>query len=121
VGENNKEFAKTLLSRVETEVPKEIEKEIHVPNGYKGTICRLMTVDDEIKLLNPGYAKSTAIRYAVLLGAASLLIAAVTVILIEKADKRLKNLDFISKKLDLPILAVVPSIKMEENDETEVK
>ncbi|MBQ4268192.1 MAG: hypothetical protein IJB97_00920 [Clostridia bacterium] len=121
LGENNKEFAKTLLSRIETEVPKEIEKEIHVPNGYTGTVCRLMTVDDEIKLLNPGYTRSTAIRYAILLGFASLLIAAVTVILVERADKRLKNLDFISKKLDLPILAVVPSIKIDENDETEVK
>lgn len=121
LGEQNKEFAKALLSRIETEVPKEIEKEIHVPTGYTGTACRLMTVDDEIKLLNPGYTKSTAIRYAILLGFASLLVAAVTVILIERADKRLKNLDFITKKLDLPILAVVPSINMEDSDETEVK
>ena len=121
LGDGNKQFAKDLLSRIETEVPKEIEKEIHVPTGYTGTVCRLMTVDDEIKLLNPGYTKSTAIRYAALLGVASLLIAAVVVILVEKSDKRLKNLEFISKKLDLPILAIVPSIEMEEQEKTEVE
>ena len=120
LGDQNKDFAQKLLSRIETEVPKEIEKEIHVPTGYTGTVCRLMTVNDEIQLLNPGYTRSTAIRYAMLLGAASLIVAALVVILVEKSDKRLKNLEFISKKLDLPILAIVPSITMDE-EKTEVE
>ena len=76
-----------------------------------------MTVNDGIRLLNLGNTVNTAVRYAIVVGFMSLLVCAVTIILLEKADKRIKRLEFISGKLDLPILAVVPYIPHEDEAE----
>ncbi len=114
VGDENQTFAKDLLIQVKDKVPKAIERELHIPDGYTGTECRPMTVNEGIRLLNSGNTVNTAIRYAVIVGFISLLVCAVTIILLEKADKRFKHLEFISEKLDLPILAVVPYIPHED-------
>lgn len=114
VGDHNQTFAKELLKQVKVKVPEVIRRELHIPDGYTDTECRLMTVNDGIRLLNSGNTVNTAVRYAIIVGFVSFLVCAVTIILLEKADKRFKHLEFISEKLDLPILAVVPYIPHED-------
>ena len=60
------------------------------------------------------------IKFALLFAAAALVIAAVIVIVIDKSDKRLRDTEIITKKFNVPILGIVPSIE-ELHEETNAK
>lgn len=123
---NDKKFAEELLQKVINVVPTYVEENMAIPSGYEGTNCQRITRSDDIALTNPGYTRSQAIKYALLLAAAAGVVACVVVILVDRSDKRLRDYEAVSKQLNVPILSVVPCIeatndKKSEKSNAEVK
>ena len=123
---NDKKFAEELLQKVINVVPAYVEENMAIPSGYEGTNCQRITRSDDIALTNPGYTRSQAIKYALLLAAAAGVVACVVVILVDRSDKRLRDYEAVSKQLNVPILSVVPCIeatndKKSEKSNAEVK
>lgn len=107
---NGEKDAQILLDCVKTHVPAYIKKNMVKPDGYDETNCQRISRLDEVKLLNPGELLSTAIKYAILLGAASFLAACVAVIVVDYSDKRLRNFERTMDQLGVPVLGVIPTI-----------
>ncbi len=119
---NDENFAKELLERVKTVVPEYVEENMAVPASYSGTNCQRITRMDDIRLTNPDEMTSTAIKYAVLVGALALVIACVVVVLVDNADKRLRDPDVVANEFNIPVLGVIPRIKdIEETSKREGK
>ena len=107
---NNEKQAQFLLERVKTRVPAYVSQNMIKPDGYDTTNCQRITRLDDVKLLNPGDLESTAIKYAILLGAATFLAACVAVIVVDYSDKRLRNFERTMEQLGVPVLGVIPTI-----------
>ena len=107
---NKENDAKILLERVKTRVPAYVVQNMAKPDGFDKTNCQRITRLDDVKLLNPGDTQSTAIKYAILLGAATFLAACVAVIVVDYSDKRLRNFERTMEQLGVPVLGVIPTI-----------
>lgn len=107
---NGEDKAKFLLDRVKARVPAYVSKNMIKPDGYDTTNCQRITRLDDVKLLNPGEMQSTAVKYAILLGAATFLAACVAVIVVDYSDKRLRNFERTMEQLGVPVLGVIPTI-----------
>jgi capsular polysaccharide biosynthesis protein len=114
VGDASIEFAENLLSAIRTEVPEYVEEKMIKPDGYIATNCIEITTISEIGRTNPGHRSNTAIKYALLVGAAALVVACVVVIVIDRSDKRVRDYDQVSRQLQVPLLGVIPSINDEK-------
>ncbi len=113
---NDREFAEEVLNRVKTIVPAYVEARITIPEGYSGTNCERITRTDDIRLTNAGYTTSQAIKYGILAGFFALVVACAVVILVDKADKRLRDTSIITKQFNVPILGFIPSIDELDNE-----
>ena len=111
LGDSNEQFAKDLLKVVKVAVPAYIEAHMIIPSGYDGTSCSSTTVLEAIHRTNENYARNTMIKYAALLGLASLVVACVVVVIVDRSDKRLRDYDFVAKKFNVPVLGVIPAIE----------
>ena len=109
--EANETFANELHKRARKFVPLFVEENMTVPNDYQGTNCEETTTTAEIQITNPNYRLTQAIKYGILFGAAAFVAAAVVIIIIDKSDKRLRDVDLIIRKFNVPILGIVPSIE----------
>ncbi len=113
---NNKEFSEFLLERIKEEMPLYIEANMAIPAGYEATNCALTTCVDSIRELNPDLMKNQAIKYGALFAVAALVVVCVILILVDNADKKLRDYDVLTQVLNLPILGVIPSIEMMESE-----
>ncbi len=111
LGDSNEQFAKDLLKVVKVAVPAYIEANMIIPSGYDGTSCSSTTVLEAIHRTNENYARNTMIKYAALLGLASLVVACVVVVIVDRSDKRLRDYDLVAKKFNVPVLGVIPAIE----------
>ena len=125
---DDKDFAKVVLERVKTQVPLYIEENMAIPDGYSGTNCQRITTKDFIDLTNPGYTRSEALKYAILVALVAAVITCIVIIIVDKSDKRLRDSDSITKMFDVPVLGIVPTIEelveesnAKKNANTEVK
>ena len=100
-----------LLNRVKRVVPAYVEENMTVPDGYSGTNCQRITRTDNIELTNPLYTTKQAIKYAILMAIAAGVLAAVLIVILDRSDKRLRDPDMLSKKLNVPLLGIVPTIE----------
>lgn len=98
-----------MLDCIKTRVPAYVSQNMFKPDGYD-TSCQRITRLDDVKLLNPGNLQSTAIKYGLLLGAATFLAACVAVIVVDYSDKRLRNFERTMEQLGVPVLGVIPTI-----------
>ncbi len=108
---NEVEFAEELLSRVKSIVPTYIEQKMTVPDGYSGTNCERITRTDDVRLTNPGYTSKQAIKYGILVAVLALAIACAVIILVDRTDKRLRDITIITKQFKLPVLGLIPTIE----------
>ncbi len=108
---NDTDFANEVLKRVKAVVPQYVRENMTVPAGYVGTKCQRITRTDDIALTNPGYTRDEAIKWTILSAIIVGLIASVIVIIVDRSDKRLKECDVLTKKFDLPILGIIPTIE----------
>ena len=120
VGEQNQLFAQEVHKRVKDIVPVFVKNNMTVPADYEGTNCERITRTDEIHRTNPNHRMTQVIKYGLLFGAAALVVAAVIIIIVDKSDKRLRDTEVISKKFNVPILGIVPSID-ELNEEAHAR
>lgn len=123
---NDEAFANEVLRRVrgavetdengneivtESVVSKYIEENMTIPAGYQGTNCQRITRTDDIYLTNPKYATKQAVKYGLLVGAIALVVASIVILLVDRLDKRLRDPEIITKKFNVPLLGVVPTIE----------
>ncbi|MBQ7912849.1 MAG: hypothetical protein IJ308_03775 [Clostridia bacterium] len=120
VGEQNQPFAEEVHQRVKDIVPEFVKNNMTVPADYEGTNCERITRTDEIHRTNPNHRTTQVIKYGLLFGAAALVIAAVVIIIVDKSDKRLRDTEVITRKFNVPILGIVPSID-ELNEEAHAR
>ncbi len=121
LGDNNKAFAENLLDRVKTVVPAYVEENMTVPADYEGTNCQRITRTDNIAMTNQGYTTNQAIKYAVLAAAAAVIVVCVIIIIVDRSDKRLRDYEIITKKFNVPVLGVVPTIEALQYDPNKKK
>lgn len=123
---NNEAFANEVLRRVrgavetdengneivtESVVSSYVEENMTVPAGYQGTNCQRITRSDDITLTNPLYATKQAIKYGLLVGAIALVVASIVILIVDRLDKRLRDPEVITKKFNVPLLGIVPTIE----------
>lgn len=77
---NDEERAEILLKSVDSILPDFLVEKMPVPEGYQGTKVENLTVIDEIVKMNEGEMLKDMIKFAVLLGAAAVIVACVVVI-----------------------------------------
>ena len=118
-----------ILDRVKTVVPQYVSENMTVPEGYSGTNCQRITRTDDVHLTNPRYTTNQAIKYGILAAAAAFVVACVIIIILDKSDKRLRDTEIITRKFNVPLLGIVPTIDelksesaaKKKADKTEVK
>ena len=109
--EEGTSIATDLLNRVKKVVPQYIEENMTVPDGYSGTNCQRITRTDNIQLTNPHYTTKEAIKYGILMAVVAGILASVLIVILDQSDKRLRDPDLLSKKLNVPLLGIVPTIE----------
>ena len=107
---NDVDFANEVRNKIIKYVPEFIEEIMPVPGGYLATSCQRITRNDYIVNTNAGYAKNTAIKYAILLAVISLVVACVIIVIVDRSDKRLRSVEQISDRFNIPVLGVIPNI-----------
>ncbi|MBQ8685917.1 MAG: hypothetical protein IJ514_07080 [Clostridia bacterium] len=123
---NDEELANDLFDQILVMLPRYVETNMAVPSGYIGTNCQRITRLNEVELTNSDYMLSTSVKFGLIFGLASLVIACVVVIVVDRSNKRLRNYETTMEKFNVPVLGVIPTIneneKMTENkSETEVQ
>ncbi len=116
---NDEAFAKNVLERVKVIVPSYVEARMTVPDGYTDTKCQRITTTDEIRRLNEGYTFNQAVKYGALVGVIALVIACAVVLIVDKADKRLRDISIITKQFNIPVLGLIPSIEEMEREDAQ--
>lgn len=117
LGEENIEFAQQLLVAVKMQVPKFVQENMIVPTGYSRTECKEITKLSEISRTNPNNALKSAITYALIVGAVALVVACVVVVILDRSDKRLRDYEGLFRKLNIPVLGIVPQITEKTEEE----
>ena len=116
---NNENTAQRIFNALKKEVSLYVAENMAVPTGYDGTNCQFISTSSTISLLNPGYTQNAVIKYGVLVGAAAFIVACVVLIIIDRSNKRLRDIETLAARFDIPVLGVIPSIE-EETANTEV-
>lgn len=112
----DKAFAETLLEVIKEVVPEYVKENMAIPSGYESTNCRRVTRLDNIILTNANYTRNQAIKYGILLAGVSFVIACAIIIFIDRADKRLRDYNVITRDFNVPVLGVIPSMHYLEED-----
>ena len=110
-----------VLERVKKVVPQYVAENMTVPDGYSGTNCQRITRIDNIRLTNPLYTTKQAVKYAVLMALVAFVITCIVIIILDKSDKRLRDTEIITKKLNVPLLGIVPTIEELKAEQTAKK
>ena len=116
---STKAFAEDLLDKVVKYVPEYIEMVLPPPNAsYVRTSCEITTTTHAITARNQNVAKNTAIKYAVILTALAVIVTCVIILIVDRSDKRLRTVEQITDKFDLPVLGIIPNIHIEKDKNT---
>ncbi|MBQ8427849.1 MAG: hypothetical protein IJX18_01190 [Clostridia bacterium] len=113
-GGKGKMTAEQISLQIQETVPEFVESYMPKPSGYTGTNCELMTEITDVTPTNSGYANSEMTKYAMIVGAVAFIVAAIVVIVMHMSDKRLRDVDEVTKAFNLPVLGVIPTIEEEE-------
>jgi len=108
------DYACWLRTELIKKVPEYIEEKMPVPSGYNGTNCIRITRTDNVYRTNSDIAKPTAVKNALLFGAAFFVIACIIVIFVDRSDKRLRSIEQITDIFNVPVLGVIPTFKESE-------
>ena len=69
---------------------------------------------------NAGFTTTQAIKYGLLVAIAAFVVACIVIIIVDKSDKRLRELSVITNNFNIPVLGVIPSIEiLEQTTKTE--
>lgn len=92
---NDKVFAQFLYMQLCEKVPTYLEESLPLPTGYDQTVCKKVSRIDGVRRLGAASPVNAAIKYALVLGLAALLVGCVVVVVLErtKANKAAKACD----------------------------
>ena len=114
-----KKFAVDLLDKIIKYVPSYIEEILPPPsNSFVKTSCEITTTTHAIQPRNQNVAKNTAIKYAIILTAIAVVVTCVVIIIIDRSDKRLRSVEQITDKFNLPVLGIIPNIHIDKDKNT---
>ena len=99
-----------IKDQIMISVPEFVKSNMPKPSGYVGTNCFTMDLTTAIGPTNQEDAKTEAIKMAVVFGAIALIVAVVIVIALYMSDKRLRDVEIITKTFNLPVLGIIPAI-----------
>ena len=115
---NGEQFAAELFDIINNVVPEYIKENMAIPAGYESTNCKKISTLNEIVCTNPNYTRNQAIKYGILLAGVAFVLACAVIIVVDRADKRLRDYNVITKEFGVPVLGVIPSIHyLEERSE----
>ncbi len=114
-GDANHAFGNETYEILKDVVPEYVEANMAIPAGYTGTNCQRISRNDFVVQKNVGYTRSQAIKSAFLMAPAVGVIACIAIIIVDRSDKRLRDVDVITREFQVPILGIVPTIEMNEN------
>ncbi len=122
---NDKEYAEELRLLMIDSVKDYVIEKMPIPSGYNDTNCIRISRTDEVHRTNEGIVSKTATKYGLILGAASLIIACIVFIIIDRSDKRLRSIEQVTDVFGVPVLGVIPSFKetdkLDESKEEQTK
>lgn len=116
----NKEFTRELLRQMITKIPEIVSETMLNPdeNTYAKTGCTLVTpLYPMVEWMNESYTLTETIKFAVLVGLATLLVACIVVVVLDRLDKRVKEVELIEKRFNIPVLGVIPTILSQTTEE----
>ncbi len=88
---NDPDFAKVLLMRLQDEAVAFIEENMPVPTGYETTKCIPISVINDIENLNEKDKQNSILKFAVLGGAATFVLACIAVVIIDRYQNKYKK------------------------------
>ncbi len=124
---NDPKFAKELFERVKKQLPEYVMEYMPNPDDevYDATNCVLISTLAEVGHLNPTAEKDASIKYALIFGFVSAVIACIVIVIVAVSDKRLINYEATMERFGVPVLGVIPAIEVEhenkKNEEGEEK
>ncbi len=116
---NGEQEAIELREKLIERVPTYIEEKMPIPSGYDGTNCIRISRIDKVHQTNSGVVAKTAAKYGLILGFAALVVAAIVIIIVDRSDKRLRNIEQISDTFNIPVLGIIPTFKESQRVEEE--
>lgn len=109
---NAPDLAKKIYERALEVVPQFVEANLLKAENYQGTNCIVTNIlTNKANELNANQMINTAIKYAVLLGFAALLVACIVVVIVDRSDKRLHDFEQTMSDMDIPVLGIIPSFE----------
>lgn len=121
----DKAFTAELLRQIRVKIPEIVEETMLNPDEdmYVKTGCTLVTpLNPMVEWMNERYTLTETIKFAALIGIATLLLSCVAVVVFDRLDKRIKEYEIIEKKFNIPVLGVIPEIlTLKEEAEAKAK
>jgi capsular polysaccharide biosynthesis protein len=115
----DKEFTRELLRQMIVKIPKIVSETMLNPdeNIYAKTGCTLVTpLYPMVEWMNESYTLTETIKFAALVGLATLLVACIAVVVFDRLDKRVREVELIEKRFNIPVLGVIPTILSQTNE-----
>ncbi len=117
--ENDEDLANEFYKQIILLVPEFVKTNMPVPSGYDGTNCQRITRSDKIERTNKSLMTKTAIKYGFLLAAVATVVACVVVVMVDRSDKRIRNVEQLTETFNIPVLGVIPTIEKKEENSAE--
>ena len=122
------EFTRELLRQIQVKIPKIVKETMYVPTDktssggyvYVTTGCTLVTpLYPMVEWMNKTYTLTETIKWSLLMGVGLFVLACLGVILVERLDQRIKDSEMIERRLNIPVLGVIPNNDFGESDTDE--
>ena len=98
-----------------------VKQNMPKPSGYVDTNCKVIDKTQVPTASNTANPKSSAMKFAIVVGAFATIVAAIAVIASYMSDKRVRDVEEITKVFNLPVLGVIPVIDEKSINQTNNK
>lgn len=118
-GQFDKEFTRQLLGQLQVKIPKVVEDSMLNPDesNFEQTNCTLVTpLYPMVQVMNEGYTVNQTFKFAILLGIAAFLLICSILIIIDRVDKRIKDVEKIETRFNVPLLGTIPSFTVSQDE-----
>lgn len=117
-GEFNKEFTRQLLGQLQVKIPEIVQDAMATDkNQYEQTSCTLMNpLYPMVEYMNAGYTTNQTLKMSVLLGFIALVLTCAVLIVMDRMDKRIKDVESLEMKFNVPVLGIIPNITFSQDE-----
>ena len=116
---NDPEFAEHLQEQFEKILSPYIES---VMSDIDSTMAKCKIINNRPSdLLNEGQTVKEMIKFGLIIGLVSFIVACIVVVIVDRADTRLRDYEELPRKFNVPVLGVIPRIETLPDDRHDVK